>query len=231
MTFPELPDARREAQDISALWRTLDGGANLLVGARATERAFKREAPGHRILHVATHGFFLGNDCEAAGPDGTRGISRRRAAPRPLPDNPLLWSGLAFAGANQRSTARPSQEDGILTAEEVATMDLDGVEWAVLSACDTGVGAIRPGGEGVFGLRRAFRIAGARTIVMSLWGVEDRAARAWMRPLYEGRLRDNLSTAEAVRHASQAVLADRRAKRQSTHPFYWAGFVAAGDWR
>jgi CHAT domain-containing protein len=230
MTFAELPDARREAQDISTLWRTLDGGANLLVGARATEGAFKRDAPGHRILHVATHGFFLGNDCEAAGPEGTRGIGRRRAAPRPLPDNPLLWSGLALAGANQRFSAQPSQEDGILTAEEVAAMDLDGVEWAVLSACDTGVGAIRPG-EGVFGLRRAFRIAGARTIVMSLWAVEDRAARAWMRPLYEGRLRDHLSTAEAVRHASQTVLADRRAKRLSTHPFYWAGFVAAGDWR
>jgi len=166
------------------------------------------------------------------GPDGLRGIGGRKGAKRQriLPDNPLLLSGLALAGANQRRPTPGNPEDGILTAEEVAALDLNGVEWAVLSACDTGVGEIKAG-EGVFGLRRAFRIAGARTIIMSLWAVEDRAARAWMRPLYEGRLRDRLSTADAVRHASQTVLAERRAKGLSTHPFYWAGFVAAGDWR
>lgn len=146
-----------------------------------------------------------------------------------LPENPLLWSGLALAGANRRSSSRAA-EDGILTADEVSALDLDGVEWAVLSACDTGIGEVTVG-EGVFGLRRAFRVAGARTIVMTLWEVEDRAARAWMRPLYEGRLEDKLSTAEAVRHASLIVLRERRARRLSTHPFYWAAFVAAGDWR
>ncbi len=204
---------------------------------RATEAAFKREAPGRRYLHLATHGFFLGNDCDdtvytGRGPEGLRGIGGRKGVKRQriLPDNPLLLSGLALAGANQRRPTRANPEDGILTAEEVAALDLDGVEWAVLSACDTGVGEIKAG-EGVFGLRRAFRVAGARTIIMSLWAVEDRSARAWMRPLYEGRLRDHLSTAEAVRNASRTVLAERRAKGLSTSPFYWAGFVAAGDWR
>ncbi len=237
MEFHPLPAARREAEDVATLWRGTDPNVDVLTGARASEAAFKREAPGRHYLHLATHGFFLGNDCAdtvytGRGPDGMRGIGGRKGAKRQrvLPDNPLLLSGLALAGANQRRPTRANPEDGILTADEVAALDLDGVEWAVLSACDTGVGEIKAG-EGVFGLRRAFRVAGARTIIMSLWAVEDRAARAWMRPLYEGRLRDHLSTAEAVRRASRTVLAERRAKGLSTHPFYWAGFVAAGDWR
>ena len=237
MEFHPLPAARREAEDVAGLWPNPHGVATVLTGGRATESAFKRGAPGKSYLHLATHGFFLGNDCDdqvymGRGPDGLRGIGGRKGAKRHrvLPDNPLLLSGLALAGANQRHPTRADPEDGILTAEEVAALDLDGVEWAVLSACDTGIGEIKAG-EGVFGLRRAFRVAGARTIIMSLWAVEDRAARAWMRPLYEGRLRDHLSTAEAVRTASRTVLADRRAKGLSTSPFYWAGFVAAGDWR
>ena len=109
-------------------------------------------------------------------------------------------------------------------------MNLDGVEWAVLSACDTGLGEIRAG-EGVFGLRRAFQIAGARTVIMSLWSVGDESTRSWMRALYAGRLQRNLSTADAVREASLAVLRDRRSRHLSTHPFYWAGFIAVGDWQ
>ena len=145
-------------------------------------------------------------------------------------ENPLLLSGLALAGANHRDAAGPDEDDGILTAEEIAAMDLSGTEWAVLSACDTGIGEIKVG-EGVFGLRRAFQVAGARTVIMSLWSVEDESARQWMKVLYEGRLLKHLDTAEAVRNASLTVLKARRAHGESTHPFYWAGFVAAGDWR
>ncbi len=112
----------------------------------------------------------------------------------------------------------------------MATLNLNGVEWAVLSACDTGLGEIRAG-EGVFGLRRAFQVAGARTVIMSLWSVDDQATRAWMRALYDARFRRSLSTADAVRTASITVLKDRREKGLSTLPFYWAAFVAAGDWR
>jgi CHAT domain-containing protein len=142
----------------------------------------------------------------------------------------LLLAGLAFAGANRRRSVRGDEDDGILTAEEIGGLNLQGTEWAVLSACDTGLGEIKAG-EGVFGLRRAFQVAGARTVIMSLWSVEDRSAMEWMRALYEGRLRRGLDTAEAVREASLSVLRQRRARGQSTHPFYWAGFVASGDWR
>jgi CHAT domain-containing protein len=137
---------------------------------------------------------------------------------------------LALAGANRRARANPDEDDGILTAEEVAALNLSGTEWAVLSACDTGVGEIKAG-EGVFGLRRAFQVAGARTVIMSLWSVEDQSTRAWMRALYEGRFQRHLSTADAVHQASLSVLRDRRAHGLSTHPFFWAAFVAAGDWR
>ena len=202
----------------------------MLIGRDASEAAFKREAPGHRVLHLATHGFFLNGDC-ASAPTGTRGVGGLTSAGARRPaENPLLLSGLALAGANRRASAGPDEDDGILTAEEVASLDLSGVEWAVLSACDTGVGEIRAG-EGVFGLRRAFQVAGARTVVMSLWSVDDQATRAWMRALYEGRFQRKLSTADAVHQASLSMLRDRRAKGLSTHPFYWAAFVAAGDWR
>ena len=117
----------------------------------------------------------------------------------------------------------------MLTAEEVAALNLGGVEWAVLSGCDTGVGEVRVG-EGVFGLRRAFQVAGAKAVIMSLWPVEDQSTRRWMTTLYAGRLLKKLSTSDAVREASLAVLRQRRTKGLS-HPFYWAGFVAAGDWR
>jgi CHAT domain-containing protein len=207
---------------------------HLLTGAAATERSFKEQAPGNRVLHLATHGFFLGDSCQSANA-GTRAVGGLATAKpgKTAPveqQNPLLLAGLALAGANRRSTARPEDDDGILTAEEVAAMNLDGVEWAVLSACDTGLGQIKTG-EGVFGLRRAFQLAGVRTVIMSLWSVEDEATRLWMRHLYEGRLLRHLSTADAVREANLSVLRDRRAKGLSTHPFYWGGFVAAGDWR
>lgn len=145
-----------------------------------------------------------------------------------LGESPLLLSGLALAGANRRAAAGPDDEDGILTAEEVTALDLEGVEWAVLSACDTGLGQVKAG-EGVFGLRRAFQVAGVRTVIMSLWSVDDQAARQWMRALYEGRLQKHLGTANAMHDATLSILRERRARGQSTHPFYWAAFVAAGD--
>jgi len=135
-----------------------------------------------------------------------------------------------MAGANRRRSAGPNDEDGILTAEEVASLNLNGVEWAVLSACDTGLGEVRVG-EGVLGLRRAFQVAGVHTVIMSLWSVEDQATLEWMRALYVGRTQKGLSTAEAMRAASLSVLRARRARGLTTHPFYWGGFIAAGDWR
>jgi CHAT domain-containing protein/tetratricopeptide (TPR) repeat protein len=229
LRFEPLPATSREVEDIAAVW---SGGATVLTGAAAGERALKEAAGGRRVLHFATHGFLLGSPC-APAPTGARAVGGL-ATPVPRPaarsENPLLLAGLALAGANRRSSQGTGEDDGILTAEEVAGLNLQGTEWAVLSACDTGLGQIRAS-EGVLGLRRAFQIAGVRTVIMSLWSVDDEATRAWMRALYEGRFRMNLDTPEAIRGASNAVLASRRLRGQSTHPFYWAAFVAAGDWR
>lgn len=258
MQFPALPGSLREIEEVARAWSEFpDGGTGpgsgapastsvsaspgdaradgveLLSKRAASERAFKQRAPGHQVLHLATHGFFLGGPCRPAPAEGTRavgGLASRVPVSAPVIDNPLMLSGLAFAGVNRRAHARADQDDGILTAEEVAGLDLEGVEWAVLSACDTGIGEIKTG-EGVFGLRRAFQIAGVRTVILSLWAVEDRSAMNWMRALYDGRRRDHLDTAEALRAASLAVLRARRAHGDSVHPFFWAGFVATGDWR
>ena len=229
MRFQPLDGTLQEVQELAALWPGTLGPPDTRVGRQADEQTFKRDAHRYRVLHLATHGFFLDGTCLPSS--ATTGLAAPAAWPLATTGgNPLLLSGLALAGANRRALAGPDEDDGILTAEEVATLDLNGVEWAVLSACDTGVGEIKAG-EGVFGLRRAFQVAGARTVVMSLWSVEDQATRAWMRALYEGRFQRKLSTADAVHQASLAVLRDRRARGQSTHPFYWAAFVAAGDWR
>jgi CHAT domain-containing protein/tetratricopeptide (TPR) repeat protein len=231
--FGNLPGSLGEVNEISRIWPGTSAGAvTVLTGSTASETAVKSALGGRRVLHFATHGFFVGDACP---PEGSRsgGVARGSAAARFAEEgreNPLLLSGLAFAGANRRAAARPDEDDGILTAEEVAGLNLNGVEWAVLSACDTGLGEIRAG-EGVFGLRRAFQVAGARTVIMSLWPVDDQATRAWMRALYEARFRRGLSTADAVHAASVTVLRERRAKKQSTLPVYWAAFVAAGDWR
>ena len=232
--FEDLPGTRDEVADIGRIWSSSSKNPlTILTGNHATETTVKHELAGRQIIHLATHGFFLGSGCESA-PSGTRAVggvvSPQRSAPAQDVDNPLLLSGIALAGANNHVAARAAEDDGILTAEEVASLNLQSTQWAVLSACDTGVGEIRAG-EGVFGLRRAFQIAGAKTVIMSLWSVDDQATRQWMRALYRNRLEKRMNTADAVHDATISVLRDHRARGQSTHPFYWGAFVAAGDWR
>jgi CHAT domain-containing protein len=240
LKFTDLPGTAREIDELAELWTSSrdepgGAGATILRGSAATEREFKERVAGHRIVHLATHGFFVGDRC-VSGLESSRGIGGLAEGPeetRPPAvafENPLLLSGLALAGANRREAAEPGEDDGILTAEEIATLDLSGVEWSVLSACDTGVGEVRPG-EGVLGLRRAFRVAGARSLIMSLWSVEDESTRRWMKALYEARLERGVSTSAAVSEASLQILRWRRRNHRSAHPFFWAGFVATGDWR
>jgi len=230
LRFEPLPHAAREVAEVAALWRRGDPTkARMLTGAAATEAAFKREAPGRRTIHLATHGFFLGDRCPSVVESG-RGTAGEGAAPAPSTqagENPLLLSGLALAGANHRSVAGTGQEDGILTAQEVASMDLSGLDLVVLSACDTGLGEVRAG-EGVFGLRRAFQVAGAHSLVMSLWAVDDESTRKWMRLFYEALLLRGLPAAAAAQEASVTMLAARRSAGAATHPYPWAGFVALG---
>ena len=236
--FRPLPGSLREARLVLDIWGQGSSQkhgthraepAIMLTGNAATESALKTLAPGKQVLHLATHGFVLGAGSSAAG-SGSRGIHAATPdAALPLA-NPLQLAGLILAGANRRETAALEQEDGVLIAEEVASLNLQGLDWVVLSGCDTGVGTVQTG-EGVLGLRRAFQIAGARSLIMSLWAVSDDAACEWMEALYAARFRDGLGTADAVHAATKAIVEARRRHGQSTHPFYWGGFVAAGDWK
>jgi len=226
LEFQRLPEAEKESREVAKLWRGGNrGAADVLTGAEATESAFKAAAPRHSVLHLATHGYFLDPDCARTANDAPAGGERWGNAA----GDPLLLSGLALAGAN-RHTSATGGDDGILSAEEIATLDLRGVIWAVLSACDTGRGASVPG-EGVFGLQRAFQTAGARTVIMSLWPVDDRTTREWMETLYRARWQNGLETAEAVREAARSLLRERRERNASTSPIGWGAFIAAGDWR
>jgi CHAT domain-containing protein len=231
--FEPLPATDVEVQHIASLWRRAD--VTLLAGARASETALKTLAPGRRVLHVATHGFFLDRDCAAPAAAAPTAAAQTTAAPahRMLEESPLLRSGLVLAGANSRARTDTSDDadDGILTAEEIAGLDLSGAQWAVLSACDTGRGDWQAG-EGVVGLRRAFQMAGARTVILSLWPVLDTVTARWMTELYRYKWTSrSMTTAAAVRAANRTLLASRRAKGESTHPLYWSGFIATGDWR
>ena len=237
LNFKPLPATHKEIDEVSPIWKgskDREGAVLKLTGAMANETEFKMAAPGKRILHLATHGFFLEKNCPSAidPSDEQRGpgIADQGNLPPVTGENPLLLTGLALAGANHRDVAGPEEDDGILTAEEVATLNLAGVDLVVLSACDTGIGVIRAG-EGVFGLRRAFRLAGAQTLITSLWPVEDEVSLQWMKELYKALFRKGLDVAESVYEASLVLLRKQRRGRESTHPFYWAGFIASGDWQ
>jgi CHAT domain-containing protein/tetratricopeptide (TPR) repeat protein len=225
--FAALPESGREIEAIARLWRDTDGRVQLLSGRSASESAVRLDAPGHRVIHLATHGFVMGEGCAQAR--GT--VAARSSTARTLALNPLLGAGLVLTGASSPSRdTRDAADDGILTAEEIGGLNLHGVEWAVLSACDSGTGGTRAG-EGIFGLRRAFQMAGVRSVIVSLWPVDDRMAREWMERLYAARLQRHRSTDEAIAEANRTLLAERRRQQRSTHPVYWSGFVAAGDWR
>jgi tetratricopeptide (TPR) repeat protein len=206
--FGRLPGTRAEAERVAAQL-----GVQLWMEREALEGKLKaRRSP--RILHLATHGFFLpdqhrdlrslGRNLELLGVGDSAGPGRLRG---PGMENPMLRSGLALAGANTflRGGALPEEaEDGILTAEDVAGLDLLDTELVVLSACETGLGEIHAG-EGVFGLRRAFVVAGAKTLVMSLWKVPDVATAFLMDRFYDNLLARGLDRDLALREAQKTT--------------------------
>jgi len=214
--FPPLGGTAQEARSI----RLIFPGATILTGKQATKKALEQvHAP--RILHIATHGFFLTNQA-AYSKEGSRdpGIATRSLNANVKIENPLLRSGLAFSGANLNT----GRDNGILTALEASTLDLWGTKLVTLSACDTGVGVVQ-NGEGVFGLRRSFFLAGAESLVMSLWPVSDYVTRELMTSYYKG-LERGLGRGEALRQTKLAML--KRGDRR--HPFFWASFIQAGEW-
>ncbi|MEM6435539.1 MAG: CHAT domain-containing tetratricopeptide repeat protein, partial [Cyanobacteria bacterium P01_D01_bin.115] len=217
-----LPGTAAEADAI----RPLLPNATILTDADATENALKQvQAP--RILHIATHGFFL-QDVERPDPNsrgiGVIGADSPLSPPTGVPvENPLLRSGLALAGFNTRSSG---SEDGVLTALEAANLNLFGTQLVVLSACETGLGDIA-NGEGVYGLRRAFALAGAETQLMSLWQVSDFGTQSLMARYYE-KLTADMGRSEALREVQLEMIEQGG---QYSHPYYWAAFILAGDWR
>ena len=138
-------------------------------------------------------------------------------------ENPLLRSGLALAGFNIRSSG---PDDGVLTALEVANLNLDGTQLVVLSACETGVGDIA-NGEGVYGLRRSFALAGAETQLMSLWQVSDDGTSDLMARYYD-KLTNGMGRSEALRETQLEMI---HGEGDYSHPYYWAAFILSGDWR
>lgn len=219
-----LPGTAAEAAAIAPLLPD----AAVLIGDDAAESRLKQvQAP--QILHIATHGFFLtdlprvatagrGLGVEAVTDSGTRAPQSEQ----PL-ENPLLRSGLALAGFNQRSEG---EEDGVFTALEAAGLNLLGTQLVVLSACETGLGDIA-NGEGVYGLRRAFAIAGAETQLISLWQVDDHATQQLMVAYYQQLLAGG-GRAESLRQVQLDLL---NSNSPYEHPYYWAAFIVSGNWQ
>jgi CHAT domain-containing protein/Tfp pilus assembly protein PilF len=199
-----LPGTRAEGERIAALL-----GVKPWLEAEVLEARLK-EARSPRLLHLATHGFFL--------KDQPHELESERW------EDPLLRSGLLLAGYNTwlaRGQLPEEAEDGMLTAEDVTGLDLLGTELVVLSACETGLGQVHVG-EGVFGLRRAFVLAGAKTLVMSLWKVPDQQTQQLMVDFYQ-RILAGQPRGEALRQAQLAL------KARHPDPYYWGAFICQGD--
>lgn len=241
--YSPLPGTEAEARAIGGLL-----GVSPLTQEQATEKALKQVA-SPRILHVATHGFFLTDREHDVSADAQHpaSITARRAA---RSQHPLLRSGLVLAGVLNRWSG--DGEDGVLTALEAAGLDLWGTQLVVLSACDTGVGEVWSG-DGVAGLRRALVLAGSRSQTMSLWRISDGATKDLMVSYYK-RLLAGEGRAESLRQVQLAMLRgqllplpesapDKRKRKRDTgevisipakdyrHPYYWASFIPSGDWR
>ncbi|HWA98638.1 MAG TPA: tetratricopeptide repeat protein [Pirellulales bacterium] len=233
--FGRLAAAQSELSSIRDWYEQADanGSVQVLRRSKATEAAFRHEAPQYPWIHLITHGFFASTETAA-----------RSTQFSPEPVSFGLLSGLAFAGAN----APPStgNDDGILTALEVAALDLSRVDTVVLSACETGLGQAAAG-EGLLSLQRSFQVAGAKTVVASLWKVPDAATSRLMQRFYENLWDKKMGKLAALREAQiwllrdqgnrglmlDAPTVDRGANDppNGLSPFYWAAFVLSGDWR
>jgi len=174
------------------------------------------------VLHLATHGFFL-NAPAIQSRTNTRGVKAHATMTlgQSTSTDAMERSGLILAGGN--NMRGDGENDGILTAREMASLDLRGTRLVVLSACETGLGDARRG-QGVHGLRRAISLAGAESQVISLWQVSDDATEALMTEFYRG-LHNGLGRSQALRRVRLHV----RSQPQWSHPFFWAAFIFSGQ--
>ena len=217
-----LSGTEREVNAIETIMQHSGVKTNLKKGLNATEEAFKNiginNAPSPRILHIATHGYFFPDQKNNSQHSA---VSSQKESVFKISDHPMLRSGLIMAGGNaawQGKQPLEGREDGILTAYEISQMNLSNTELVVLSACETGLGDIQ-GNEGVYGLQRAFKIAGAKYLIMSLWQVPDKQTSLLMTAFYKKWLENKMSIPDAF-HAAQKELRDL-----GLDPYQWAGFV------
>ncbi|MBK9963076.1 MAG: CHAT domain-containing protein [Saprospiraceae bacterium] len=214
-----LSGSEREVNAIEKIMQASGMQTNLKKGYDATEETFKNIGAKNntppRILHVATHGYFF------TDPKNDNNLLSRTEPIFKISDHPMLRSGLILAGGNAAWQGRQpleGKDDGILTAYEISQMNLSNTELVVLSACETGLGDIQ-GNEGVYGLQRAFKIAGAKYLIMSLWQVPDKQTSLLMTTFYKKLLEEKRSIPDAF-HAAQKEL-----REIGLDPYQWAGFV------
>ncbi len=221
-SWQPLPGSANEVKAVVASWKKeAKAPARSRLGVEASEERFKAEAHGSRVLHLATHGYYLAGSCyQESAPTGPVDV-------RSPGENPLLLSGLVLAGANLHGKGATVEgaEDGILTAYEVVAMDLEGTDMVVLSGCETSLGTVEDG-EGVYGLRRAFLMAGSEIVVSALWPVSDRSTASLMGRLYEG---GDKPAYLRMQKLQVDRIKELRRKKAPDHPFSWGAFVVMGD--
>ncbi|NQU50475.1 MAG: CHAT domain-containing protein [Planctomycetes bacterium] len=232
-TWAPLDGTRAEVESLRAMiqyvleWKTT---VTILQGETATEGRVRSGMPGHRYLHLATHGYFEPEHLPsfAANAESLEAKARLGEKIEATGMLPGLLAGLVFAGANREP--KVGEDDGFMSAEEISYLDLSACDLAVLSACQTALGS-RRAGEGLMSLRRAFDVAGAQSVVSSLWTVDDRASADLMASFYKNFLQSGMGKGEALHQAKLQMLKGNRADYQGdARPRTWGAFVLSGNW-
>jgi CHAT domain-containing protein/tetratricopeptide (TPR) repeat protein len=214
--LPELLGTKKETEEIFSVFNANKWDAKLYLAKQATEEQVKSTV-SPTILHIATHGFFLPN--LDYSDEKILGFETESAK-----QNPLLRSGVIMAGAASKDTMIEKKEDGILTAYEASLLNLQNTELVTLSACETGLGDQVMNGQGVYGLQRAFLTAGAKSVLMSLWVVDDNATKELMTNFYSEWIK-NYSSSNKRSSFRKAQL---EVKKRYPSPYYWGAFVMIG---